>query len=1263
MSRLCDCVIPFGSEGFVLPVDKILDYFIEYEANERFVQNSLTDTSGSEYSKDILNNVNKIQNEIVQKKKELILMRIKDLKQRNFLKFDAKGELSYIELRHIIEKSIRCHDLALIQQVLKFTSNKVQKDFYQFLTPLLKDDEITICYPILEGSKAKYPVLTFTATIEDNALTVSNCYMNKNSLVALLADFKKFDPQDVEYFYNNEIHDALRSIKRIQGQKELNEIIKLVKVVLFEYFNLADIKLSNHTGGCRLIDKVLITTETLNEMRDLPFREEIALVKQKLKDTNKSLVHKYLEINSSQLSYSESQEHTGFHYGSYTADYSVNEKQWQVVTKLGTTKLLSVNGPPGTGKTTLLKEIIANNFVEKTKELLSVWDKGWTKVNEGTKREAYLSPFNGKNNKSMIITSTNNKAVDNIGLELLQEIDYLSENLNSSEIKGMFCARLGNQTNINKFKSDLLHPLLNGLSSHNTSQDNVKEQFLSLYNDLGDIHKKINQFTQLTAKLREETAAQLELSIKEEQHNYNHIVRELEENSHKIEQRNTELNQINTVLSDLNKKEKDAQLHLADIQEHLKLLYINFNKHKSYQKFKILNKISGKRKAFLAEYPTAEYINSLISASEEKRQRLEILHEELKDRLKKMHSTKATHEHVLEVFLSERESLRNEHIIRKKNLNFSTEIMRQKNELENILHIDIVDLTDTYQLANCEKIYKLRHHLFELSLKVNEAYIRKNNLYIGYNLKKIIEDDMWFKAFYNPTQESRPNYEKGLRALWETFCMVFPVVTTTVHSLHTKTFPMIPKLFDQVLIDESGQILPHYVIGALFRANQAVVVGDVFQLEPIRLQNSNLIDKYQSIDERMHEMVCIEMNSVQSYSDMRSDIYEQIGKDKVGVILEEHRRCENSIAQFSNQFVYNGKLTIVEQDNHDKPLGRNLVTFDVRGKQRSDNVNELEASMCERIIEYLRSTGINSDDIAIITPYKNQVIHLKNKLKNIDIGTVHTFQGQEKKIILFSSVIQTEDKSNFLGRKPNMLNVALTRAKAQFIWVGNFDAIQRSNNYLKHAAKVLQERGIIYSIYDMSLNHNIEGAEIDEAIRLYSDRLSQESTKLNQYLLANFSQGILKGPKNHTLFFKKALDYAESSIVIISPWITNYVVNHNFKEKLNSLLKNNVKVKIIFGYHKSNYKLDQIDYIVDLDCSSKDKGQIVNAIKALYQLLGDQLIYKPPLHAKLLLIDEKYLVIGSFNWLSNSGEWAGAKDEISCIITDQRYIKFIKECY
>lgn len=58
------------------------------------------------------------------------------------------------------------------------------------------------------------------------------------------------------------------------------------------------------------------------------------------------------------------------------------------------------------------------------------------------------------------------------------------------------------------------------------------------------------------------------------------------------------------------------------------------------------------------------------------------------------------------------------------------------------------------------------------------------------------------------------------------FFLCFPVVTTTLHSFRKTTFPMIPGLFDLLLIDESGQIVPYYALAPLYRAGRAVFVGD-----------------------------------------------------------------------------------------------------------------------------------------------------------------------------------------------------------------------------------------------------------------------------------------------------------------------------------------------------------------------------------------------------------------------------------------------------
>lgn len=93
-------------------------------------------------------------------------------------------------------------------------------------------------------------------------------------------------------------------------------------------------------------------------------------------------------------------------------------------------KIFSVNGPPGTGKTTLLKEIVAENVVEKAR-LLSQYDtpdnafEGHRFV-RGEKNGAYSiyipKWFSFKNNDianyGILVTSCNNAAVENITKEL-----------------------------------------------------------------------------------------------------------------------------------------------------------------------------------------------------------------------------------------------------------------------------------------------------------------------------------------------------------------------------------------------------------------------------------------------------------------------------------------------------------------------------------------------------------------------------------------------------------------------------------------------------------------------------------------------------------------------------------------------------------------------------------------------------------------------------------------------------------------------------
>jgi superfamily I DNA and/or RNA helicase len=117
-----------------------------------------------------------------------------------------------------------------------------------------------------------------------------------------------------------------------------------------------------------------------------------------------------------------------------------------------------------------------------------------------------------------------------------------------------------------------------------------------------------------------------------------------------------------------------------------------------------------------------------------------------------------------------------------------------------------------------------------------------------------------------------------------------------------------------------------------------------------------------------------------------------------------------------------------------------------------NNSNIQEVNEIDRILDLLENAGFNLEkDIGIITPYRNQASQLISKFRRRinhtnkleKIGTVHKFQGAEFPIVLFSSVVGTDDSINFINSKANMLNVAVSRAKFIFIVVGNVELLKK----------------------------------------------------------------------------------------------------------------------------------------------------------------------------------------------------------------------------
>ncbi|KAL2469853.1 putative RNA helicase SDE3 [Abeliophyllum distichum] len=112
--------------------------------------------------------------------------------------------------------------------------------------------------------------------------------------------------------------------------------------------------------------------------------------------------------------------------------------------------------------------------------------------------------------------------------------------------------------------------------------------------------------------------------------------------------------------------------------------------------------------------------------------------------------------------------------------------------------------------------------------------------------------------------------------------------------------------------------------------------------------------------------------------------------------------------------------------------------------------NRIEASKVVEIIkDLIEHDGLKEEDIGVITPYRQQVLKIRRVLENlgrltIKVGSVEQFQGQERQVIIISTVRSTVkhnefDKVHYLGFLSNSrrFNVAITRAKSLLIVIGN----------------------------------------------------------------------------------------------------------------------------------------------------------------------------------------------------------------------------------
>lgn len=1286
---------------------QILQYFIEYEKLTGYIENSLDKQEGQNLDYRKLDDIEFLKVLTLEKKRNGIVNKVKqypDIKEHISQNKYTEQEI----LKEIYNVMVEDIQVESFLEFLNFRYEDNKLATRTFIENILSDP-LTICYPLLRKKTTKEestkPLITFTCHLEKNILLVDDFYINRDSLEIIVAYFTKCSIIEVGDLEKKNILELI-SANEYKNQQDLKEIINIFNRELEKRFskNIEDFK---SYQDWQLLAQMFITFDSLNEIRKPIFQSEIKRI---LDMTNQlkiepHLLLRYLTGKGNSRKYDKQDSGKKIHLGSYTDQYPINEKQWHIIEASEKESFLAVNGPPGTGKSTLLKELIANQTVKKANQLISIWEKPWIELNERG-NAVYQIPLQPESaTYSMVVASTNNNAVDNIGIELLKEVRYFTSFTNqlntkeSNEVNGFFCARLGNTNNKNEFIRNFLNIFQQELTVNQTNflDQNIKKNFIKVQAELEEVYSNINEFLKNTSKVKEYFEvhlANLEISINSQDTLIN-SQKKYEDELLSINQNLREL--ISTICHYQLKKEalhKQTIMCLNQLENNeqkVKEGYIILEQYKKWERGKWYGWLIPVRRTFFKKYVSESYIKDhLIYNIQLEIEKSKNDYHSFDTELKKIESIIIEYEKEENFNKNKSKSVYNHLAILKNGLHLLENSLAYQHILENKYNLKADMSYDLFDFSMQSLIYKKRHELFQCSLRLIEYYICLHSKEVLHNLNIINDKEKWFSKFYSEAHKRDILNSEKIKGVWDTLFLCFPVVTSTLHSFSEDNFHMLPELIDTLFIDEAGQIMPHYLCGPLFRSKRAIIVGDIEQLQPIRLLKTNVIENSDFIVENDKATLCVQSNSAQHYADRNSYFYEEDHKQqKKGMILIEHRRCEENIMIFSNTHVYGSILKIVNVNNHNKLFGNNMLAFDVRGlKSRTAHFNQSEIVLCKRLVEqYVDYYGESiKKDIGIITPFSKQKEKLQAVIKGVDIGTVYAFQGQERKIIIFSTVIDNDDIKNtknrygqngltsVIGNEPNLLNVALSRAKEQFVLIGNMEVISNlKQNYLKNVYDIIKEKGICFSPFDEKNNSNYVDSEMQaQAILLYTDPNKNLHNHIDSPFLNYINQYVINHllltPKAHYELMLESLKSASSSIVIISPWIMDYVVNDNFIRLVEEAVARNVDIKIGFGYQGGKeITLGNIKEIIQKDYNQSFlKGEhkiekIEQSIFNLKQVITNSLNYIPPIHTKLLLVDNKYLFISSHNWLSKIGK--NKRDEIGCMITEVETIGYLKERY
>jgi predicted ATPase len=828
------------------------------------------------------------------------------------------------------------------------------------------------------------------------------------------------------------------------------------------------------------------------------------------------------------------------------------DSQLKVLKHTQSEPITAVQGPPGSGKTTLILHLIAQQVVNRALSLIESGED----INNLT-----------------VVSSTNNRAVENV-------IERLHKDLPDS----FFYLRGGSKTVI-KDSDGAKEQLQNALeylenSSFSETQQNVlAEQIKQLKQEL---IAQENQYQEMQHKRQADEARLSQLQ------------EEIQETQQQIVDTNIAKDKLKQEIAEVASYEHLPEQVYSRIQSQFNTVELPGKKPSRWINWlyqllgkteeQILKKMVSKcqtdiNKTLETQFKIESPIDRDALVKEKKH---------IEERLTCWENLKAAQAALKKL------SLDIVHIDCK-----SEEQQRELLEIEQRLAVPLTDFYSTFHTQ-----YHEQHcSLFRLSQQflVQEALKRKNDVKDALErYLKILSDESSQTGMIIPDK------------LCKTLSLMFPVITCTLLSIRNM-LPWKKECVDRVIVDESGMIPLHYAFPLLVRSRKAIVVGDPLQIEPIVDQSQQTLKLYfeknfigQGLTQEDYD--CFSPSQIDTATTYHRAAGTTGQENDVGhgIRLLEHYRCQPNIIAYCERIAKYG--LIAKTDPQDSRIVSNLVAYHVDGNI-TKNINQEEIIAIHEIIQNLLKQGYALEEIGVISAFRAQANALEDSLvkkfpgfkdKNA-IGTVHTFQGSERRVIILSTkVCRPQHSINWINRRPNLLNVAVSRAKELFILVGNLHRLEdRSGEYTRQLVEHIREQGVIL--------------EYKTAAEVNPERFSSSGSSLIYDC-------------DHLTTLEEAMKKAEKELYLVAPRIQGEAAQ-KFGQDVTLALKRGIHVTVVYGYPNDGNHLDE-----------RQENQAEKRLQELFaKYPGASLIRAKGdgTNERILMCDNKFAVIGSWNWLSH----------------------------